>query len=232
MNCEEVALNIAQRADLTGRQKIEQLEAREAECGGSGYYEYYLGQLYGTQRRYPEAIDILTKAARIDMPLAYERSVRLSLADAYHLTGDIETAMSHYSSLIESYPEWAYGQLSFGVFLLDNEAPEKAITHLENANSIKPNSPKITRELATAYYFAGQPEKVIKYVGKTHELIGNDMFSDRRLVAIAARAHLSLGEVENAENVLGALINADPEAQSDELVRKAIALVQKAKNPD
>jgi tetratricopeptide (TPR) repeat protein len=107
-----------------------------------------LGQLYLTNDRAENAIDLLTDASQ---QFPQNSDLQSLLLNAYQQTGQTQEAIRLYRSQVEQNPDNALYRYNLGSLLLNTQQYDEAIEQLTTAVDIAPDNPNAQYNLGAAY---------------------------------------------------------------------------------
>ena len=108
----------------------------------------YLGDLYRTQGRHDDAIELIQEGLE-----KYPTNEQLwsILLNEYVATGQLDQAMERYGQLVEQAPDNKLYRFNYGTLLLNAEQYDEAVTQLTRAIELDPEYPNAQYNLAAAY---------------------------------------------------------------------------------
>lgn len=181
--------------------------------GPAGRYpraDYITGIIYFDTRRFQKALSYLENASPdIDPEVLYYQSVC-----EYEL-GRIDTAVSNFTSFIDSFPNHAYSHYYLGQCYLELDTLEAALMNAKKSIELDGKIPRFWRGVGDVEYAAGKLDAAI--MNYSQSLALNPRYRE-------ARIRRGVAYLENGVFVLAKsdLEQADREIEGDELVLKSL----------
>ncbi len=205
---------LAQTYSLTGRNDEAERLLKQILASSPGRKDdlFLLGDLYLRSGKYPDAIDVLGRAERLEPGARSE----LLLAVAYQHLNQMDQA-SHFLQLAKSRsPGNPDVERSLANYYRETGDYAKAIEELKAIRNPKPD---IVAELAYTYGMAGKPEDAARLYAQAADALPRDL----GLQLSAAQAQVSAGSVERATPFLARASRIDPDYYRLHAIRGEIA---------
>lgn len=114
-----------------------------------GISYYYLGLVYNALKKYRDAIEVFTQAAR---SLKQKPELYYQLGEAYYLSQQYKSALSAYAKAVELNSSFELAFLKLGLCYANLKQPQHALYYYTNVIRINPDNPLAYFQLGEAYY--------------------------------------------------------------------------------
>ena len=168
-----------------------------------------LGNILHSERKYPEAIELLERAANEaqDVPLVHN-----SFGIALHHSGRTEHAISVFQKALELDPQFVEASCNLGAVFADLERFEEAIECFERALEHSPNNSAVLANLGNALNGVHRIEEAISTLERAIESDPSNAFAYAKLATLNERLnHLDKAREQIAK--AKALAPNNPEIQ-------------------
>ena len=180
-------------------------------CRQHPYYHYLAGKAHIRAKRYDAARAAFD--AGLAAPGAFEKALKLAVADIALHQRDYRRAASAYRAVTAEFPDWHVGfeYLGFALFALNDldearMALERSIRLQESADAY--------RTLTLVYYSQGEYEKSIDALNRGFSLNEN-LLDDRDFMVAGVRSYTELGRFDIARGLLAAMLKQNRALKQD-----------------
>lgn len=140
--------------------------------------------------------------------MTLELQQRLQLAYAAHQQGEYTRAREGYESILLESPDYADANQLLGALLLQTGSPQQALTFLQRAVALAPNTASFHGNLGIAYTRCGEHAQAITAYQQAQRLDPNNVEVLRNLAAALTR----LKRFRDALNPLQLALHLDPQS--------------------
>jgi tetratricopeptide (TPR) repeat protein len=202
--------------------KVNAFEDLKNRCGGTGIYEFRLGNMETRAGRLESAEKTLKYGLSLNTP--YNKELKAGLADIAIKRGDVSAAEHAYAELAAAYPDWYVPPQNLGLIKIDQGKFNKAIEYLLTANKIERNA-FTYQNLAISYNVTGQHELAVQAMNDAFAL-NKQAAADVDAMLATAMSYGWLNKFDIADGVLRMLMDARPGIEHSAKFQKALRFLK------
>jgi len=214
--CQQTYSELRNRAENV-EELIENWIASEADCKGTGFYEYELSELYIRNRDYGKSNEVIEKG--LGYKTSFDKELLFARGNVFLHQKDYAAAESAYKVVTEMYPDWNIGFDYLGFTVFAQGQNPRAVEILNRANRLKETADSY-RTLTLAHHLLGNHEQAVDSLNRAYSL-DEDILADRDPMVAGIRSYADIGKFDVSQQLLALLLNKNPEIRTDNEFLKA-----------